>query len=83
MPIELVDADRELAYVAARFKARGGLSYADCYAVGLAQLRGAAVVTGDPEFHTVDNEVQVEWLPQRPRRCGWRWARSGWTAHPQ
>ena len=68
MPIELVDADRELAYTAAQFKARGGLSYADCYAAALAQLNHAAVVTGDPEFHSVESVIRIEWLPQRPRQ---------------
>ena len=67
MPIEIIDADKPLAHAAAVFKAQGGLSYADCYAVALAQLRGASVVTGDPEFRRVEGAIRIEWLPQRPR----------------
>jgi len=67
MPIELVDVGKELARAAAQFKARGGLSYADCYAAALAQRNDAAVVTGDPEFHSVEGVIRIEWLPQRPR----------------
>lgn len=65
LPIELVSVDRALAQAAAHLKIRGRLSYADCYAAALAQTRDAAVVTGDPEFHSVENLVAIEWLPQR------------------
>lgn len=68
LPIELVDAGRELTRAAAEFKAGGGLSYADCYAAALAQLNDAAVVTGDPEFHSVERVIRIEWLPQRARQ---------------
>lgn len=49
---------------AARIKARGGLSYADCFALALAQERGAPLLTGDPEMRAVAAQlgVQVIWL---------------------
>lgn len=65
VPVEIVPADKELAQRAAGLKLRGRLSFADCFAAALAQVRDAAVVTGDPEFHSVENLVAVEWLPQR------------------
>ncbi len=32
----------------------GGLSYADCFACGLAAERGATLLSGDPEFPGAD-----------------------------
>ena len=49
LPIEIVDVDRRLALAAAHIKAQHPLSYADAYAVALAQDRQATIVTADPE----------------------------------
>jgi len=38
------------------------MSYADCFAAALAKDRKAHVVTGDPEFKQVEQEVQVLWV---------------------
>ncbi|MFH0921952.1 MAG: type II toxin-antitoxin system VapC family toxin [Fibrobacterota bacterium] len=62
LPVEIVDVDRPLVKIAAQFKARGGLSYADCFAAALAKLRNGTVITGDPEFKAVENEVPVLWI---------------------
>lgn len=63
MPVEIVDAGREVTLEAARFKARGGLSYADSYACGLAKvIKRAEIVTGDPEFRSVERLVRVRWI---------------------
>jgi len=63
MPVEIVNAGREVALEAARFKARGGLSYADCFVCGLAAVtKGAEILTGDPEFRSVEKSVRVRWL---------------------
>lgn len=64
LPIELVDVDRGLAREAARLKARGGMSYADCFAAALALREEGAVVTGDPEFERIEDVVPVVWLPR-------------------
>ncbi|HLA97047.1 MAG TPA: type II toxin-antitoxin system VapC family toxin [Anaerolineales bacterium] len=61
MSIEIVDADWELTYQAATFKAKGGLSYADCYTAALGKLRQAEVVTGDPEFQKLSGEIITTW----------------------
>lgn len=63
LPIDIVSADLPLARQAARFKAAGGLSYADCFAAALAKLREGRVVTGDPEFQTVEDEIEILWIP--------------------
>ena len=62
LPIEWVDADREVTREAARFKVDGGLAYADCFAAGLARQTDGEVVTDDPEFERVSNRVDVRWL---------------------
>jgi predicted nucleic acid-binding protein len=64
LPIQVVQADRELTFDAAHIKASFALAYADCFAVALARELGGAVVTGDPEFGSVAALVDVEWLPQ-------------------
>jgi ribonuclease VapC len=64
MPIELVPVSDDLHLVrqAAIFKANKKMSYADCFAAALAKLRGAELVTGDPEFKTVEGEIKIGWL---------------------
>ncbi|MEK7250068.1 MAG: type II toxin-antitoxin system VapC family toxin [Bacteroidota bacterium] len=62
MPIRLVEANKELTLAAARFKARGGISYADCFAAGLGKLEKAEIVTGDKEFKVVEDEVKIRWM---------------------
>ncbi len=63
LPIEVVDATRELALSAAEVKAGYAISYADCFALALAKQVGGVVVTGDPEFKKVGDFVPIQWLP--------------------
>lgn len=64
LPIDIVGVGEDLALVrqAAIFKAKHKLAYADCFAAALANLRNAELVTGDPEFKEVKNEVRISWL---------------------
>ena len=62
MSIEIIDADWKLTHQAAIYKARGGISYADCYAAALAKLRKAEVITGAPEFQKLKDEVTTAWI---------------------
>ena len=62
MPIDLVEADLDLARQAARFKAFKKMSLADCFAAALAKIRKAELVTGDREFMAVQNELNILWL---------------------
>ena len=70
MPLALVDASMMLVLEAAQVKAKYPLSYADCFAVAVAQRYDAAIVTGDPEFEQLEanGEVQIEWLPPKPKK---------------
>ena len=61
-PIVLVDANRELTLEAARLKAKYPIAYADCFALALAKLKNAALLTGDPEFKRTDEGVRFIWL---------------------
>ncbi len=63
LPLEIVDADRELTLQAARLKAAYPVAYADCFAAALARREQAKVVTGDPEFDRFGQEVPIERLP--------------------
>lgn len=65
LPIEIMPVDRPLVVAAAHVKARYPLSYADAFAVALAQRLGAAIITGDPEFRAVEGLVRIEWLPTK------------------
>jgi predicted nucleic acid-binding protein len=64
LPIQVVPIDRPLTFAAAHVKALHRLSYADAFAVALAQRLGVPIVTGDPEFKVVEKLVHIEWLGQ-------------------
>jgi len=53
------EPDRALVLDAARRKARGGISYADCFALATARRHEAPLLTGDPEIVAVGDDVEV------------------------
>ena len=63
--IRVVDATWERAKMAGEFKARGGISYADCFSAALALEKEAPLLTGDKEFDKVADKVQIIWLRQK------------------
>ena len=54
--------DLELASRASWFKLRSGMGYADCFAAALAHRDGIPLITGDPDFHRVEDLVRIAWL---------------------
>jgi predicted nucleic acid-binding protein len=60
--MEFKEADWDLAREAAVFKATKKMSYADCFAAALARRESAQLVTGDPEFKQVEDEISIVWL---------------------
>lgn len=62
--IEFVPVGRELALRAAEIKARYPLAYADAFAAALAVDEGGILVTGDPEFESLENLLPIRWLPR-------------------
>ncbi len=61
-PIQLVDADKVQTLLAAKFKATHRIANADCFAAALSKQLKATVVTGDPEFEKLSDEVSIQWL---------------------
>jgi len=55
---------------AARLKAHHLISLADAFAAALAKTYDAQVVTGDPEFESLDRKklVSILWLPAKSKR---------------
>ena len=59
-PIDFVHVNESIALIAGRIKATYSISYADAFAVATALVKEAKIVTGDPEFRSID--VQVLWI---------------------
>jgi len=62
LPIEIVDAGRELTSSAAEIHAQHRIPYADSFAVALASKAGAAVATSDKDFSRVRDIVDLIWI---------------------
>jgi hypothetical protein len=60
--IQLVDADKELTYTAAKLKAAYGIAYADYFAAALSAKLDAPLIPGDPDFKQLAHEIGVEWI---------------------
>jgi ribonuclease VapC len=61
-PVDFIEADRTAILAAAHIKAQLTLSYADAFVVAAAQTYFGTILTGDPEFHSAEKLVSVEWL---------------------
>jgi ribonuclease VapC len=62
LPIELLPVDQALVRAAAEIKSEHTLSYADAFCVATAQRVNATVLTGDPEFESVERLIKIRWL---------------------
>ena len=62
LPIAVVNADRQQTLIAAHFKARFPISYADAIALATAHTKQAKLLTGDPEFKAIESPVDIEWM---------------------
>lgn len=62
LPLQILEASWERVIAAAHIKACHAISYADAFAIALAEEKEALVVTGDPQFKKVEHLVQVIWL---------------------
>lgn len=62
LPIQLAEVTMARVLAAAQIKTQYPISYADAFAVALAQELKAAIVTGDPEFKQVESIVTLFWL---------------------
>lgn len=62
LPMNIVPVEREDVLAAAEYKARGAISYADCFVVALGKTMRATVVTGDREFAAFEKDVDILWI---------------------
>lgn len=65
LPITFCPVTEDRIFAAARLKAEHSMSYADAFAAALAQELGATLVTGDPEFKSVESQLAVMWLQDK------------------
>jgi predicted nucleic acid-binding protein len=64
-PLTFIDQiDEELLLTAASLKANFPISYADSFAAALAKIKNCALLSGDPELKSLENEkvIRIEWL---------------------
>ena len=66
--IHVIDATWERAKMAGEFKARGGISYADCFAAALAVEKNAPLLTGDREFERIIDKIQIVWIKKKTKK---------------
>lgn len=62
LPLEILPADEQIVFAAAHIKANYAVSYADSFVIAIAIQEDAIILTGDPEFQSVEDLVKVEWL---------------------
>lgn len=62
LPIQVVEANKDLTLQAAHLKAFNKMSYADCFAAALALKKKCELVTGDKEFKQVESQVKLRWI---------------------
>jgi ribonuclease VapC len=59
---KIIPVSDALVFQAAEIKAEYTLSYADCFALACAIDHSAILVTGDPEFKSVEHLVSIAWI---------------------
>ena len=62
LPIQVVEANKDITLQAAHLKAFNKMSYADCFAAALAMKKKCELVTGDKEFRQVENKLKIRWI---------------------
>jgi len=67
LPIQWLSASDHRVFVAAQYKVRHRLSYADAFAAAATEELGATLVTGDPELVALAGTLQVERLVRQTR----------------
>jgi len=65
LPIKTIDRiDEELLLTAAGLKAKHPISDADFFAAALAMIKNCPLLTGDPEFTSLEKQgiISIQWL---------------------
>lgn len=61
-PIEVINVDKDLTLKAAYYKAFNKMSYSDAFAAALTDKLNATLITGDPEFNQLKNQIKILFL---------------------
>ncbi len=61
-PFRIIAADEHQTAIAAHYKTQGGIAYPDCFALVLAKLSNATLLTKDREFKKFARRVKIRWL---------------------
>ena len=62
IPVEIISPDQEMTRLAAGYKVRLKLPYADAHAAALSKLRDATLVTTDRNFQRARQELRIRWV---------------------
>lgn len=62
LPIDILPASRETVLEAAHIKANYSIAYADAFTIVAAMAKRGIIITGDPEFKSVEALVKIEWI---------------------
>ena len=62
LPVHILEISGELIWSACRIKADHRISLADAFVVAAALQQDATILTGDPEFQSVQTLVEIQWL---------------------
>lgn len=47
------------------FKVKYSIQLAECFYAATALSHSAAVITGDPEFEKIQEDISIKWLPRK------------------
>jgi predicted nucleic acid-binding protein len=61
LPLQIVNADLDLARTAAELRSEHKLPYSDCFAAALAVSRKASLATSDRDFSHVEKRLDILW----------------------
>ncbi len=62
LPLETISNNLESILQAARIKAQYALGYISALVTVTAERENAVLLTGDPEFHKVEEVIDIQWL---------------------
>jgi len=62
LPLEIIPVEQDQALKAGEIKALHKLSFVDCIAGALAELRNSILVTADRDFQKLGRRIQVLWI---------------------
>lgn len=62
MQFIILPVPNSLIFQAAEYKAQYSMSFADCFALASAIEHDATLITGDPEFRSVEHLAKIIWV---------------------